>query len=62
MIYGAGLYLIAYLVFTPHGAPTIWGVQGRYFAPVLPLLAITVAALIAYAAIVAFFLVLLDIA
>lgn len=45
LIYGAGLYLIAYLVFTPHGAPTIWGVQGRYFAPVLPLLAITVAAL-----------------
>ena len=43
--YGAGLYLIGYLVFTPQGAPVIWGIQGRYFAPVLPLLAIAVAAL-----------------
>ncbi len=43
--YAAGLYLIGYLVFTPQGAPVIWGIQGRYFAPVLPLLAIAVAAL-----------------
>ena len=43
--YGAGLYLIGYLVVHPAGRPVIWGIQGRYFAPVLPLLAIAVAAL-----------------
>ena len=45
LAYGAGLYLIGYLVFTPQGASVVWGIQGRYFAPVLPLLAIAVAAL-----------------
>jgi uncharacterized membrane protein len=38
------VYLISYLVFTPRGATTVWGVQGRYFIPILPLVAFIVAA------------------
>jgi uncharacterized membrane protein len=40
------IYLVCYLVFTPLDANTVWGVQGRYFIPILALLAIVVAALV----------------
>ncbi len=40
------VYLISYLVFTPRGLNTVWGVQGRYFVPILPLVAIMVAAVV----------------
>lgn len=40
------IYLISYLVFTPLNANTVWGVQGRYFVPILSLVAIMVAALV----------------
>ncbi|SRR6266568_3212804 len=43
--YAAAVYLVCYLAFTPPGADTVWGVQGRYFVPILPLAAIIVAAL-----------------
>jgi uncharacterized membrane protein len=39
------VYLISYLVFTPSSANSVWGVQGRYFVPVLPLVAIAFGAL-----------------
>lgn len=45
LTYAVGLYLICYLVFTPHDADSVWGVQGRYFVPVLPLLAIVLTAI-----------------
>ena len=38
------IYFICYLVFTPLDANTVWGVQGRYFVPILSLVAIMVAA------------------
>jgi uncharacterized membrane protein len=38
------VYLVSYLVFTPRDASTVWGVQGRYFVPILSLVAIMVAA------------------
>jgi hypothetical protein len=38
------VYLISYLVFTPRDANTVWGVQGRYFIPILSLVAIMIAA------------------
>jgi uncharacterized membrane protein len=40
------VYFICYLVFTPLEADSVWGVQGRYFVPILPLAAIVVAALV----------------
>lgn len=46
---GLSLVLIAsvclplYLTYTPVGADTIWGLQGRYYLPILPLLLITLA-------------------
>lgn len=40
------VYFICYLVFTPLGAGSVWGVQGRYFVPVLSLVAIVVAAVV----------------
>ncbi len=46
LAYILGVYLICYLVFTPHDVGSVWGVQGRYFVPLLPLLAIFVAAAI----------------
>jgi len=46
LAYILGVYFICYLVFTPHDVGSVWGVQGRYFVPLLPLLAIFVAALI----------------
>jgi len=33
-------------VFTPTGADSVWGIQGRYFVPVLPLTALSVATLL----------------
>lgn len=43
--YIAVVYLISYLVFTPSDANRVWGVQGRYFIPVLPLIAIALGSL-----------------
>jgi uncharacterized membrane protein len=34
------VFLISYLVFTPSDVDRVWGVQGRYFIPILPLIAI----------------------
>jgi uncharacterized membrane protein len=45
LAYVLSVYLICYLTFTPLDAQTVWGVQGRYFIPVLPLAAIMVAAI-----------------
>jgi uncharacterized membrane protein len=42
--YTFAILLILYLVWTPINANMIWGVQGRYFVPALPLVAIAVAA------------------
>jgi len=42
--YTFAILLILYLVWTPINADMIWGVQGRYFVPALPLIAIAVAA------------------
>jgi uncharacterized membrane protein len=44
-LYALMIFLIFYLVWTPVRSEEIWGVQGRYFIPVLPLCAIAVAAL-----------------
>ena len=43
-VYCLVIFLIFYLVWTPVDADQIWGVQGRYFVPVLPLLAAAAAA------------------
>jgi uncharacterized membrane protein len=43
--YCFAVVLIFYLVWTPINADEIWGVQGRYFVPVLPLVAVVVATL-----------------
>jgi uncharacterized membrane protein len=45
LCYAIVVYFICYLVFTPLDADSVWGVQGRYFVPILPLVAIVVAAL-----------------
>ncbi len=44
--YAVAVVLIFYLVWTPVGAEQVWGVQGRYFVPVLPLIAVAIAALL----------------
>ena len=44
LVYIVAIYLISYLVFTPLNANTVWGVQGRYFVPILSLAAFLVAA------------------
>jgi uncharacterized membrane protein len=44
--YAIAVYFICYLAFTPLAADSVWGVQGRYFVPILPLVAIVVAALV----------------
>jgi uncharacterized membrane protein len=49
LAYFAVVYLIAYLVFTPMNADSVWGVQGRYFVPVLPLIVLLVATLLNWA-------------
>jgi len=46
LAYAAAVYAVCYLAFTPPDADSVWGVQGRYFVPVLPLAAIIVAALV----------------
>jgi uncharacterized membrane protein len=40
------VFLIFYLTWTPVDEPKIWGVQGRYFVPMLPPLALALAALV----------------
>jgi len=40
------VYFVCYLVFTPLDANSVWGVQGRYFVPILSLVAIVVAAVV----------------
>jgi uncharacterized membrane protein len=40
------VYFICYLVFTPLDAAVVWGVQGRYFVPILSLVAMVVAAVV----------------
>jgi uncharacterized membrane protein len=49
LAYFAAVYLIAYLVFTPAGEDSVWGIQGRYFVPVLPLMALCVSAVLNWA-------------
>jgi hypothetical protein len=46
LAYAVAVYLICYLTFTPLDADSVWGVQGRYFVPILPLVAIMVAAIV----------------
>ena len=46
LAYVAAIYFVCYLVFTPLEADTVWGVQGRYFIPILSLVAVVVAALV----------------
>jgi uncharacterized membrane protein len=41
--YSGAIFLILYLIWTPVDADMIWGIQGRYFVPVLPLLAVAIA-------------------
>jgi uncharacterized membrane protein len=43
LAYTFAVYFISYLVFTAPYANTVWGVQGRYFLPILALVAIMVA-------------------
>ena len=40
LAYSLSVFLIFYLIWTPPDAAMIWGIQGRYFVPVLPLVAI----------------------
>jgi hypothetical protein len=44
LAYCLAIFLIFYLIWTPVNADQIWGVQGRYFVPVLSLLAAAVSA------------------
>ena len=44
--WGMAVILIFYLIWTPVDADQVWGVQGRYFVPVLPLVAVASAALL----------------
>ena len=46
MAYIAVVFFVCYLVFTPLDAGIVWGVQGRYFVPMLSLVAIVVGAVI----------------
>jgi uncharacterized membrane protein len=46
LAYVAAIYFVCYLLFTPLEADTVWGVQGRYFIPILSLVAVVVAALV----------------
>jgi uncharacterized membrane protein len=45
LAYAVSVYAVFYLTWTPIHAPTIWGVQGRYFVVVLPVAAVLVAAI-----------------
>lgn len=44
--YALAIATIFYLVWTPIGSPDIWGIQGRYFVPVMAFAAIALAALV----------------
>lgn len=44
--YIVAVFLIFYMVWTPITADQVWGVQGRYFLPALPVLAVALGALI----------------
>jgi uncharacterized membrane protein len=44
--YVVAVYFVCYLVFTPLDADMVWGMQGRYFVPILALVAIVFAALV----------------
>jgi len=44
--YALAVFAVFYLIWTPTDAAQIWGVQGRYFVPALPLVAIIFACLI----------------
>jgi hypothetical protein len=46
LVYVIIVYLISWLVFTPRDADAVWGVQGRYFVPILSLIAIMIASAI----------------
>ena len=46
LAYCLAVVLIFYLIWTPVSADQVWGVQGRYFVPILPLVAIASAALL----------------
>ena len=46
LAYCFAVVVIFYLVWTPTRADEIWGVQGRYFVPVLPLIAVAAAAIL----------------
>ena len=46
LAYCLAVILIFYLIWTPVDADQVWGVQGRYFVPILPLVAIASAALL----------------
>jgi uncharacterized membrane protein len=48
MAYVAAVYFVCYVAFTPIEAPSVWGVQGRYFIPVLSLVAVIIGALITF--------------
>ena len=43
--YTVAVFLILYITFTPSTEPQIWGVQGRYFVVILPLVAIILSAI-----------------
>ena len=46
LAYVAAIYFVCYLLFTPLEADAVWGVQGRYFIPIVSLVAVVVAALV----------------
>jgi uncharacterized membrane protein len=46
LAYVVSVYFVCYLSFTPLEANMVWGVQGRYFVPCLPVLAIAVASVV----------------
>jgi uncharacterized membrane protein len=46
LIYSLAVLLIFYVIWTPIHADQVWGVQGRYFVPTLPLIAVVVSALV----------------
>jgi hypothetical protein len=44
--YSLAVFFILYVVWTPANAAEVWGVQGRYFIPALPALALALSALV----------------
>ncbi|MFL9828675.1 DUF2142 domain-containing protein, partial [Rhodoplanes sp. SY1] len=43
--YGTAVFAILFITWTPPTEPQVWGVQGRYFVPVLPVAALVLATL-----------------